>query len=381
MVLKNKLGFALFLLMLASCRKEQNHENTAPTPYTISIPSYFPTILNIPADNPLTVEGIRLGRYLFYDGRLSGRTDSLMSCYTCHIQSNAFECGLYNPEYPEGHPHGLTGILTPHTMLPLINLVWNSNGYLWNGKIYPSNPAQGSRNIEDVVSMAILAPHEFNGNIEKTVAMIRSIPLYPPMFKAAFGTEEITIDRISKAIAQFIRTLISADSRFDRYLRGELQLTPPELNGYVLFTTEQGGDCFHCHGGEGNPLFTTNLFYNNGKDTCFSGPCEDTRDRFHVTGNISDIGAYRAPTLRNIEFTAPYMHDGRYKTLDEVLHFYNEGVKNTPYTNSLMHHAANGGVRLTASQLNDIKAFLFTLSDEGFITNPAFSKPDDPRLP
>jgi len=263
----------------------------------------------------------------------------------------------------------------------MINLVWNSNGYLWNGKIYPQNPDVNYRNIENVVPMAILAPHEFNGSIEKTVAMIRSISFYPPMFKAAFGTEEITIDRISKAIAQFVRTLNSSDSRFDKYMRGELQLSSSELNGLVLFTTENGGDCFHCHGGDGNPLFTTNLYYNNGKDTCFTGTFEDPRDRYHVTGNPADIGAYRAPTLRNIEYTAPYMHDGRFTTLDEVLHFYNEGVKNTPYTNSLMHHAINGGVRLTQSQLNDLKAFLLSLSDPGFLTNPDFSKPNDPALP
>ena len=381
MCVKSKIWIGLVVLFVLSCSKEQNHNNSSPTPYSISIPPYFPTLLNIPYDNPLTVEGIKLGRYLFYDGRLSGRTDSLMSCYTCHIQAHGFECGLTNSDYPDGHPHGLTGIPTPHTMLPMINLVWNANGYLWNGKIYPSNPDSNYRNIENLVSMAILAPHEIHGSIEKTVEMIQSIPLYPPMFKAAFGTNEITLGRISKAIAQFVRTLISADSRFDQYMRGELQLSSQELNGFVLFTTENGGDCFHCHGGEGNPLFTTNLFYNNGKDTCFSGSCEDTRDRYHITGNTNDIGAYRAPTLRNIEFTAPYMHDGRFKTLDEVLHFYNEGVKNTPYTNSLMHHAANGGVRLTASQLNDIKAFLLSLSDQGFITNPAFSRPDDPALP
>ena len=372
--------FFILSLLFYSCKKDQKPADKGPTPYSITIPRYFPTQLNIPADNPLTLEGIRLGRYLFYDGRLSGRSDSLMSCCTCHVQEHSFVCGM-TPEHPAGHPYGLTGISTPHTMLPMINLVWNSNGYLWNGKIYPQNPDVNYRNIENVVPMAILAPHEFNGSIEKTVAMIRSISFYPPMFKAAFGTEEITIDRISKAIAQFVRTLNSSDSRFDKYMRGELQLSSSELNGLVLFTTENGGDCFHCHGGDGNPLFTTNLYYNNGKDTCFTGTFEDPRDRYHVTGNPADIGAYRAPTLRNIEYTAPYMHDGRFTTLDEVLHFYNEGVKNTPYTNSLMHHAINGGVRLTQSQLNDLKAFLLSLSDPGFLTNPDFSKPNDPALP
>lgn len=363
--------------MLFSCKKEDTAFKT--TPYKIIIPPFFPTVLNIPKDNPLTAEGIKLGRYLFYDGRLSGRTDkdSLMSCSTCHIQSNAFECGVNHPIFIDGHPFGLTGIKTPHTMLPLINLVWNFNGYLWNGKINNSNPDVNLRNIENVVPMAITAAHEIIGSTEKTVQLISSISIYPPMFKAAFGTEEVNIERISKAIAQFIRILISSDSKFDRYLRGQEQLSLSELNGLVLFTTENGGDCFHCHGGEGNPLFTTNMFYNNGKDTSFTGEFENTGDRYHITGNPIDIGAYRAPTLRNIEYSAPYMHDGRFKTLDEVLEFYNNAIVVSPYTSPLMHHAVNGGIHLSVSQISDLKAFLKTLSDPTFINNPEFSKPSD----
>ena len=131
---------------------------------------------------------------------------------------------------------------------------------------------------------------------------------------------------ISRAIAQFVRTLVSADSKFDKYMRGEVQLSQQELNGFILFTTEEGGDCFHCHGSSGNPLFTTNLFYNNGKDTEFNDP----RDRFSVTGDESDHGAYKATTLRNISLTGPYMHDGRFATLDEVIDFYSHQVKMSP---------------------------------------------------
>ncbi len=359
---------------MMSCEKEKAEISlNKPTPYNISIPQFFPTKLNIPENNPLTVEGIKLGRYLFYDGRFSGRTeaDSLMCCASCHKQSSAFVCGLSN--YNNGHPYGITGISTPHTMLPLINLVWNSSGYLWNGSVYPSNSNISSRNIEDVVPMAILAPHEINGTIEKTVQTIASIPMYPPMFEAAFGTNEVNIDRISKAIAQFIRTLISSNSKFDKYMRGEVQLSAQELNGLVLFTTEQGADCFHCHGGGGNVLFTTNLFYNNAKDSIFNDPF----DRYHVTFSTQDIGAYRAPTLRNIAYTAPYMHDGRLKTLEEVINFYSEGLVNSPYISSFMHKVPFGGAHLTPSQKSDLKAFLNSLSDPEFITNPNFAKPTD----
>ena len=139
--------------------------------------------------------------------------------------------------------------------------------------------------------------------------------------------------------------------------------------------TEQGGDCFHCHGGEGNPLFTTNLCYNNGKDSVFTDPY----DRYAVTKNPADIGAYKAPTLRNLIFTAPYMHDGRFKTIDEVINFYSNGLVWSPSISPLMHHIKTGGVQLTLVNKAHLKAFILTLTDSSFVTNPAFGKPD--KLP
>jgi cytochrome c peroxidase len=211
-----------------------------------------------------------------------------------------------------------------------------------------------------------------NSDTLGAVRAIEAIPGYRELFEKAFGSETITIDRMGKAIAQFIRTFVSSNSKFDQYLRGEIQLEPSELRGYVLFVTEEGADCFHCHGGGGNPLFTTNLYYNNAKDSVF----DDPRDRYAVTGDPMMQGAYRAPSLRNISLTAPYMHDGRFKTLDEVIDFYSEGLIYTPYTDPLMHHILNGGNRLTEPEKADLKAFLLSLTDEEFIKNPAYSKPD-----
>jgi len=331
-----------------------------PTPYEIEIPFGFPTILNIPEDNPMTVEGIELGRYLFYDTRLAGRADEgkFMTCGSCHFQENSFIIGMPRPQ-----PIGLDGISTHHAMLPLINLVWNPGTYGWNGSV-PT--------IEDDVLGVITDPTEFGSTYEAVEEAIRGIPGYPELFEKAFGSKEVTVDKIAKAIAQFVRTLISAGSRFDKYLRGEIQLTPSELNGFVLFTTEEGADCFHCHGGSGNPLFTTNLFYNNGKDSIFTDPF----DRYSVTGDNMDRGGYKATTLRNIEYTAPYMHDGRFNTLDEVMQFYSHELLWTPYIDPLMHHIANGGTQLTPTEKEDLKAFLFSLSDTSFINNPEFSEPD-----
>lgn len=370
---KRLIGILVTVITIAAgsgCRHPE--DEFSPTPYNLKIPKYFPTRLNIPADNTLTVEGVELGRYLFYDGRLSGRTDpdSLMSCGTCHLQANAFECGINHPKYTGGRTFGLTGIFTPHVMLPLFNLVWNENGYFWSGIISASSP-KGKQTLEDVVAMAVLAPHEIQGDTSKTAALIQSIPGYPALFQKAFGSPVVTFRNISKAIAQFVRTITSSDSKFDQYMRGEVQLTENELNGYVLFMTENGADCFHCHGGSGNPLFTTNLFYNNGKDTVFT----DTRDRYSVTGETSDMGAYKAPTLRNVELTAPYMHDGRFKTLEEVIDFYSHHVLWSPYIHPLMHHVRDGGIQLTPGQKSDLIAFIKTLKDEKLLTNPAYSKP------
>lgn len=368
-------GIVIITVSLTSCREDET--KYTPTPYLIAVPEFFPTRMNIPADNPMTVEGVELGRYLFYDGRLSGRThaDSLMTCGTCHLQSRSFECGIDHPRFTDGRTFGIKGYNTPHYMLPLINLVWNESGYLWSGSISENNPDPAYRSLEDLVWMGVVAPHEMAGDTVKTKALIQSIPGYPELFEKAFGSRTVTMNAISKAISQFVRTLISSDSKFDKYMRGEVQLTTSELNGYVLFMTEEGADCFHCHGGSGNPLFTTNLFYNNGKDTAFNDP----RDRFSVTGDPTDHGAYKATTLRNVELTGPYMHDGRFKTLEEVIDFYSQGIQWSPYVHPLMHHAYDGGIQLTNAEKADLIAFIKTLRDETFLTNPVYAAPD--KLP
>jgi cytochrome c peroxidase len=297
---------------------------------------------------------------LFYDGRLTGKVDTLMSCATCHHIDKSFENGI-------GYGYGVTGIQTPHVMLPMINLVFNSSGYFWNGKISASNPNEHNRTLEDVVYLGLTAPHELHSDSVSCKNAIQNIPMYPPMFKKAFGSDVVTFKNIAKAIAQFVRTLISADSKFDRYLRGEAQLNASELKGYMIFNTEKG-DCFHCHG---TILFTTNQFYNNATDSVFNDP----RDRFAITGDPKDHGAYKATTLRNIELTGPYMRDGRFATLDQVINHYSEGLVWSPYVHPLMKKINDGGIQLTPTEKADLKAFIHTLMDSTFITNPAFKNP------
>ncbi len=349
-VIKTIMAMAVLLMVIVSCTPV-HEEPYQPTPYELARPSYFPSRTNIPDDNPMTEEGVALGRKLFYDARLSGRDgiDGIRSCSSCHHQENNFEFGA-----PTN---------THHAMLPLINLAWNRTGLGWNG---------GVATLEDMVLAAVTSPVEIDADTNQVVKYLQRTADYPELFEKAFGSRHITFVDVEKAIAQFVRSLVSTDSKFDRYLLGEEDLTEDEMAGYELFCTEEGADCFHCHGGGGLALMTTNLFYNNGLDNEFNDP----EDRAAVTGKHWDRGAYKAPTLRNIAVSAPYMHDGRFTTLDEVIYFYSEGVKDSENINPLMHHVMDGGVQLTDLEKAQLKAFLNTLTDETFLNNPNYDNPN-----
>ena len=359
------LFLTVAITMLWTGCKPSEEPTHQPTPYQMPSPLFFPTVTNIPPDNPMTEEGVALGKMLFFDSlllsteikslrdtphssllsteikSLRDTPHSSLSCSSCHHPEHSFEYG------PEASPDFLG---THHAMLPLINLAWNTNGFGWNGSV---------ATLEDMVYAAYTDPVEINADTSDIVKLLQQSDIYPELFQKAFGAENITFTMVEKAIAQYVRSLVFANSKFDRYLRGEEQLTQDELNGYMLFITEEGADCFHCHGGGSNALFTTNLFYNNGLDHEFN----DSNDRYAITHDPADRGAYKAPTLRNIALTAPYMHDGRFHTLDEVIDFYSDSVQYSEQVSPLMHHVMQGGVRLTEPEKQQLKAFLNTLTD------------------
>lgn len=322
----------IFFFVVACKKADDESSHYAPLPYEISIPYGFPA-MNLPEDNPLTVEGIALGRRLYYDYALD--KNKSRACATCHVQQAAFASPL-----PE--------------ILPHINLGWDKV-FLWNGKV------EGS--LEDIMLF------EVEDFFQTNIADLNSHPEYPALFRKAFGTDIITSREVAYALAQFARTLVSGNSRYDRVMRNEIFFTDEESSGYDIFFSEKG-DCFHCHS---NPLFTDLLYHNIGLDSAFSGA---DLGRYNMTGNESDIGKMATPTLRNIALTPPYMHDGRFQTLQEVVEHYNSGVRRSPTLDPIMTKAGKEhGLKLTAQEKNDLVAFLKSLTDSSFITNPAFSNP------
>ncbi|MGB0146029.1 MAG: cytochrome-c peroxidase [Flavobacteriaceae bacterium] len=342
-------GLVVFLL---ACNGDEPSPYMA-TPANLDVPDLFANSIlppQIPNDNPLTVEGIALGKTLFYDPILSA--NNTQACASCHLPSQAFSD-------PNPFSVGIDGSLGTRNSMPLFNLAWHDRGPLnWDGS---------ARNLEEQIFEPVTNPIEMANTWPNAVQSLQNSGIYPELFDAAFGTTQIDSVMVSKAIAQFVRTLISGNSKFDRHLLGLEELSQEEARGLNIFLDETRGDCFHCHGNPGNPLWTDNRFHNNGLDAFF-----EDRGLGAVTGDPRDDGLFRTPSLRNLSFTAPYMHDGRFSTLDEVIDHYSEGLVYSETISPLMKSVADGGVQLTAEEKSDLKAFLLSLSDESFLTNPDY---------
>jgi len=353
--MRNWLIYLLLIVVISACSKSDKPETEIyePTPLALEIPTLFEQKLIdplIPNSNKQTVEGVALGKKLFFDTILSG--DETQSCASCHAPQNAFTDNTATSD-------GIDGIFGARNSMPLFNLAWNFNErFAWDGK---------ELSLERQALEPVQNPVEMHSNWQDVVNKLQSHPEYPELFRLAFKTSTITKELTTKAIAQFERTLISANSKFDRAELGLTTLTPQEQNGLDIFLREDKGDCFHCHGTPSNPLWTDNIFHNNGLDSSFSDLGLGA-----VTGDPNDNGKFRSPSLRNLAYTAPYMHDGRFTTLDEVIDFYSEGLQPSATIDPLMKNIDNGGVQLSASDKADLKAFLLSLSDPSFLSNPNF---------
>lgn len=339
------LGIAAVCSFVTSCKKDTENIYD-PTPYELAIPQQFPP-MDIPADNPLTVKGVDLGKMLFYDPILSG--DGTQSCASCHAQGFGFTDK--NLKFSVG----IDGIAGNRNSMPLINVGW-ATSLFWDGR---------AGTLEAQAFGPVVNPIEMHNTWSRAVSSLQAHPDYPKRFEAAFGTDQVDSTLVVKAIAQFERTLISANSRYDKRLRGEQNLTVAQRRGEEIFFSERG-DCFHCHG---NVLFTDNLFHNNGLDSVFTDLGLGA-----ITGNPNDYGKFKTPTLRNLLFTAPYMHDGRFQTLEEVIEFYTTGLKFSPTIDPLMTKV-NGRADLTEQDKSDLIEFLKAITDSSFVSNPEFASP------
>lgn len=304
------------------------------TPYPLEVPIGFPEII-IPEDNPTTMEGVTLGRMLYYDNIM--HKDGVEACADCHDQAESFQVDNGDEQ-----------------VLPHLNLAWTYN-FLWKKGF------KGT--LEDVMLFEV---EEF---FETDFARLNDSELYKDLFKKAFGVDVITSKEAAYALSQFARILISGNSKFDQFNRGEVALTAQETAGYQLFYSQRAG-CFHCHG---TILFTDNVSRNIGLD---ANPAPGLME---YTGDPKDLGKYKTPTLRNIEFTSSYMHDGRFATLEEVVEFYSTGVQSTANVDPLMVNANDGGIRLSESEKAAVVAFLKTLSDPNYLSNPELSNPFDDK--
>lgn len=349
-------------------------------PFPLSLPPGFPAP-QVPEANPLTAARIELGRHLFYDERISG--NGTQSCASCHRQERAFADGLIQPA-------GSTGVLHPRNSPSLTNAAYNAS-LTW------ANPLLTELEQQILVPLFGEEPIELGvtGHEEEVLARLAAEPRYPALFEDAFPGEPAPIhwDNVVRALASFTRSLISGNSRFDRfvYQNEDEALSPSERRGLELFFSERL-ECHHCHGGfnftessvHAGSTFGAESFHNTGLynlDGRGSYPPNNT-GVYEITGAPSDMGRFRAPTLRNVAVTAPYMHDGSVATLEEVIRIYERGgrlLDDGPYAGDGAENPLKSGFipgfTLTNEERADLLAFLESLTDESFLTDPRHADP------
>lgn len=336
------VGCLYLMLHFTACQDE----NMLSNPYEFVTPNNFPAPTYTFHNNPITKEGFKLGRKIFFDPILS--IDGSVSCGSCHNQSLAFaDIPLHRVSV------GIDGLIGTRNAPGLANLAFMKE-FFWDG---------GVTHLDFVPINAIESPVEMGEDIAAVVAKIKNDPEYPALFEAAFNTTEINMPLLMDALAQFMLLMISDNSKYDAYLKGQETLTDKELKGLQLFNEK----CESCHSGI---LFTNQGYFNNGIDSIFldSG-------RAVISANPLDIGKFKVPTLRNIRVTAPYMHDAKFATLEDVLEHYDNGVvSSNTLADALVQPNGNLGIELSAEDKEAIIAFLETLTDYEFLNNPIFFK-------
>ena len=357
------LFFSLISLTLFSCKEDEIPVPPTEvvlwdeTPYDFrhgALPAP-----DLPADNVLTNTKVQLGRMLFYDVKLS--KDNSQACADCHRQEHAFtdttrfSLGVRNLP---GHRQAMS----------VFNMAWNDNEFFWDGRAHL---------LRDQAVLPIQDELEMDESLENVVAKLSAGKVYTDQFIRAFGDDAVTDDRIGLALEAFMLTIVSHNSKYDKFLAGTAELTPSEERGLRLFETEynpffpesSGADCQHCHGGAN---FENDLYMNNGLDT--DDEMQDN-GRSAATGDVADRGKFKVTSLRNIAVTAPYMHDGRFQTLEEVIDHYNAGIQPSTTLDPALENTRATGLLLTEEDKTDLVNFLKTLTDEDLLTREEFGSP------
>jgi len=314
-----------------------------PTPLQFIVPAGWPQPLYDFKKNPLTKEGFELGRKLFYDEKLS--KDATVSCATCHQQFGGFAT------YDHNFSHGVNNTLTTRNAPALQNLAWQKE-FMWDG---------GITHLDLQPLAPMTAVNEMGETVENVIKKLNSDTAYKRMFKEAFGTNLINTQRMSMALSQFVLMLVSSNSKYDRVTRGEAEFTPPEKLGFEIFKVK----CSRCHA---MPLFTDNSYRNTGLrlDTTLNDI-----GRMKISRNEKDSLKFKVPSLRNVAVTAPYGHDGRFFSLQNVYENYRNKMVVTTNTDSLLQNK----IPLSNIETSQLTSFLRTLTDTVFLKNPAFAPP------
>lgn len=341
------IGF-LLLISCSYCFFSCKKDNPIVTPleenssdFILSVPNGFPNPLYTFKNNNLTRERFVLGRYLFYDPILS--LDSTISCATCHAQTHGF--ADHNIPFSKG----VDGAFGNRNAPPVFNMAW-SPLFFWDGRVQ----LMDHFSIEPITN-----PIEMKETVGHVIAKLNKNKVYRTRFKAAYNIDSITEEKLQQALSQYMAMVISANSKYDQYIAGKTSLTASETNGMNLFKQH----CSTCHK---DPLFTDYSFRNNGLDSVFKD-----LGREGYTNKSSDRGKFKVPTLRNIELTYPYMHDGRLISLMDVINHYVSGIKDSETLDPILQNP----IVLSATEKKDLMKFLFTLTDYSMIGDTSIAEP------
>jgi cytochrome c peroxidase len=337
------LAVSSLIYLGVACSRDNSREIKPEELFTV--PANFPKPVYNFAKNPLTKEGVELGKTLFFDGNLS--RDGTISCAECHSQPSAFT--------HHGHDlsHGIDNKIGIRNSMPIQNMAFQKE-FFWDGGVFDL----------DLFPIApIENPVEMDEKLGNVLEKLRKQEKYTTLFQKAYGSKDITTERFLKALSQFMLTLVSANSRYDKYVRKETggTLTTEELEGLEIFKQK----CASCHSGE---LFTDLSYRNNGLPVYNK---EDT-GRQRISQADDDSYKFKVPSLRNVAVTFPYMHDGRFYSLDAVLNHYSEGVINSKTLDDLLKNGETPGIALNKDEKTKLIAFLKTLTDEEFLKNKKF---------